>query len=68
MMPSTSSKQASFMQAVAKNPKFAKKVGVPVEVGAEFVKEDKRKRTATRPTMQKVNRRTTSHGAKSKLF
>jgi len=29
------------MQAVAHNPEFAKKVGVPVSVGKEFVKEDK---------------------------
>jgi hypothetical protein len=66
-MPSKTPKQASFMQAVAKNPKFAKKVGVPVEVGAEFVKEDKRKRGASRPTMQKVNRSKTARGA-GKLF
>ena len=29
------------MQAVANNPKFAKKVKVPVKVGKEFVKADK---------------------------
>lgn len=42
-MPSTSKKQERFMQAVANNPKFAKKAGVPVKVGKEFAKADKRK-------------------------
>lgn len=42
-MPSTSKKQERFMQAVAHNPKFAKKAGVPVKVGKEFAKTDKRK-------------------------
>jgi hypothetical protein len=37
-MPVKSAKQERFMQAVANNPKFAKKVGVPVTVGQEFTK------------------------------
>jgi len=37
-MPTVSKKQEKFMQAVAHNPKFAKKVGVPVTVGQEFTK------------------------------
>ena len=37
-MPTKSAKQERFMQAVAHNPKFAKKVGVPVTVGQEFTK------------------------------
>ena len=40
-MPSTSSKQHNFMAAVANNPKFAKKAGVPQSVGEEFLKADK---------------------------
>ena len=40
-MPSTSRKQHNFMAAVANNPSFAKKVGVPQSVGAEFIKADK---------------------------
>jgi len=32
------------MQAVANNPKFAKKVGVPTKVGKEFIKETKVKK------------------------
>lgn len=35
-MPAKSKKQERFMQAVANNPKFAKKVGVPQSVGKEF--------------------------------
>jgi hypothetical protein len=45
-MPSTSKKQHNFMAAVANNPKFAKKVGVPKSVGAEFMKADKSKKMA----------------------
>lgn len=37
-MPAKSAKQERFMQAVANNPKFAKKVGVPQSVGKEFTK------------------------------
>ena len=35
-MPTVSGKQERFMQAVAHNPKFAKKVGVSQSVGKEF--------------------------------
>ena len=35
-MPSKSEKQAQFMAAVAHNPAFAKKAGVPQSVGQEF--------------------------------
>jgi len=37
-MPTVSKKQERFMQAVAHNPKFAKKAGVPQSVGKEFTK------------------------------
>jgi hypothetical protein len=43
-MPSTSKKQHNFMAAVANNPKFAKKAGVPSSVGKEFVTADKGKK------------------------
>jgi hypothetical protein len=39
-MPAVSKKQEKFMQAVANNPKFAKKVGVPTSVGKEFTKKE----------------------------
>ena len=40
-MPSTSKKQHNFMAAVANNPAFAKKVGVPQSVGKDFSNADK---------------------------
>jgi hypothetical protein len=40
-MPSTSKKQHNFMAAVANNPAFAKKTGVPQSVGKEFSNADK---------------------------
>ena len=40
-MPSTSKKQHNFMAAVANNPAFAKKVGVPQSVGKDFSTADK---------------------------
>ena len=42
-MPSSSKKQHNFMAAVANNPSFAKKAGVPQSVGKEFVTADKGK-------------------------
>ena len=42
-MPSVSKKQHNFMAAVANNPKFAKKAGVPKSVGEEFMKADTKK-------------------------
>ncbi len=45
-MPSTSGKQHRFMAAVASNPKFAKKAGVPQSVGEEFIKADKGRKFA----------------------
>jgi hypothetical protein len=40
-MPSTSKKQHNFMAAVANNPAFAKKAGVPQSVGKDFSNADK---------------------------
>lgn len=45
-MPSKSAKQKRFMAAVAHNPEFAKKMGVPQSVGQDFSEADKRKRLA----------------------
>jgi len=39
-MPSKSPSQHNLMAAVAHNPAFAKKVGIPKKVGKEFIKED----------------------------
>ena len=41
-MPSKTPQQKRFMAAVANNPKFAKKVGVPSKVGKEFEMKDKK--------------------------
>ena len=40
IMPSKSVKQARTMAAAAHNPKFAKKVGIPVKVAKEFNQAD----------------------------
>ena len=40
-MPSKSKAQHNFMAAVAHNPSFAKKVGVPTSVGKDFNQADK---------------------------
>ena len=42
-MPSVSKKQHNFMAAVAHNPAFAKKVGIPQSVGKDFNTADKGK-------------------------
>jgi hypothetical protein len=42
-MPSKSPSQHNLMEAVAHNPAFAKKVGIPQKVGKEFAKADKGK-------------------------
>ena len=43
-MPSVSKKQHNLMAAVAKNPSFAKKVGIKSSVGEEFLTADKGKK------------------------
>jgi len=55
-MPAKSKKQLKFMQAVAHNKKFAKKVGVPQKVGKEFTKETKVKkyRRGGMPSMKEL--------------
>ncbi len=52
-MPSTSPAQARMMAAAAHDPKFAKKVGVPVAVAQDFNQADKGKRLAE--AMQKMH-------------
>ena len=55
MMPSTSKAQHNFMAAVAHNPAFAKKAGVPQSVGKEFNKADKGKTFKQGGDMKKMN-------------
>jgi hypothetical protein len=55
MMPSTSKKQHNFMAAVANNPAFAKKAGVPQSVGKDFNSADKGKTFKQGGSMKKMN-------------
>jgi len=52
-MPSTSKKQHNFMEAVAHNPSFAKKAGVPMSVGKDFSSADKGRKFSKGGTMAK---------------
>ncbi len=63
-MPSSSGKQHRFMAAVANNPAFAKKAGVPQSVGAEFMKADKGRKfgSGSRADVQSINKPKTEHG------
>jgi hypothetical protein len=51
-MPSTSKKQHNFMAAIAHNPAFAKKVGIPQSVGKDFNAADKGKKFKEGGTMK----------------
>lgn len=70
-MPATSSKQKKFMDAVAHNPAFAKKVGVPKAVGKDFSKASKGmkfgKGSKSRADVQAINKPKTNQG-KNELF
>ena len=52
-MPSKSAKQHRFMAAIAHSPSFAKKAGVPVSVGKDFITADKGKNFSKGGTMAK---------------
>lgn len=63
-MPSKTKAQHNLMAAVANNPAFAKKTGIPQSVGAEFMKADKGKRfgSGSRADVQAINRPKTNQG------
>lgn len=63
-MPSVSKKQHNLMAAVANNPKFAKKVGIPQSVGKDFMEADKGKKFRSGGTskLAGVNKPKTHHG------
>ena len=65
-MPSTSKKQHNFMAAVANNPLFAKKAGVPQSVGKEFNNADKGKTFKQGGDMKKMNMGGYSSGGAAK--
>jgi hypothetical protein len=54
-MPSTSKKQHNFMAAVANNPAFAKKAGVPQSVGKDFSNADKGRKFSKGGDMKSEN-------------
>ena len=54
-MPSSSKKQHNFMAAVANNPSFAKKVGVPQSVGKDFNQADKGRKFSKGGDMKPVD-------------
>ena len=70
-MPAASKKQKTFMDAVAHNPAFSKKVGVPKAVGKDFSEASKGmkfgKGSTTRTDRQTVNNPKTNQG-KQELF
>ena len=58
------------MEAVANNPAFAKKAGVPQSVGKDFAEADKGKKfgsggSQTRADRQAINQPKTDHGAEA---
>ena len=63
-MPSKSKAQHNFMAAVANNPTFAKKAGVPQSVGQEFVSADRGKKfgSGSRANAQAINKPKTNQG------
>jgi len=61
-MPSVSKKQHNFMAAIANNPSFAKKAGVPQSVGQDFTAADRGRKFTPRGNA-KINNPDTKHGA-----
>jgi len=53
-VPSVSKKQHNFMAAVANNPAFAKKAGVPQSVGKDFNEADKGRKFSKGGDMKKM--------------
>jgi hypothetical protein len=68
-MPAASKKQKTFMDAVAHNPAFAKKTGVPQSVGKDFSEASKGMKfgrgSGTRADSQTINNPKTNHGPKA---
>jgi hypothetical protein len=54
-MPSKSKAQHNFMAAVANNPSFAKKAGVPTSVGKDFSAADKGRKFSKGGDMKSVD-------------
>jgi hypothetical protein len=56
------------MAAIANNPAFAKKVGVPQSVGKDYAAADKGKKFAAGGALAKINKPDTKHGAMDMPF
>jgi len=69
-MPSVSKRQHNLMAAVANNPAFAKKTGIPQSVGSEFMKADKERRfgSGSRADVQSINKPKTNQGKQEFFF
>lgn len=63
-MPSKSSKQHKFMEAVAHSPAFAKKAGVPQSVGQDFSSADKGRKFSKGGSMAKMSEKKWEGSAK----
>jgi hypothetical protein len=63
-MPSKSKAQHNFMAAVANNPAFAKKAGVPQSVGKEFSNADKGRKFSKGGDMKDAMMKLKEHASK----
>jgi hypothetical protein len=63
-MPSKSKTQHNFMAAVANNPAFAKKAGVPQSVGKEFSNADKGRKFSKGGDMKDAMMKLKEHAGK----
>ena len=61
-MPSKSKKQHNLMAAVANNPKFAKKVGIPQSVGEDYIKADEGRKFNRGGEMEMKHKRVSQMG------
>ena len=66
-MPSKSKAQHNLMEGVAHSAAFAKKVGIPMSVGKDFVTADKGKKFGSggQPRLQGINQPKTHHGSQA---
>jgi len=61
-VPSKTAKQHRLMSAVAHNPAFAKKVGIPQSIGKEYAMADKGKKFRIGGLPASINKQDTKHG------
>jgi len=66
-MPSKSPAQHRLMEAVAHNPKFAKKVGIPTSVGKDFAAADKKMKSGGLYANIHAKQERIAHGSGEKM-